>query len=115
MDGETLKMVFKTLYGVIPYTLTVMLAITWFGIGLGSMRGNPNTTPWVLLSMAAVGYAGLFLMLAIIASGNPLFGQEANAWFLRTFTLVGAVFLGIFTWLYLMRKWRNDNGRHIED
>ena len=110
MDGETLKMVIKTLYGVVPYTGTMMLALIWMGIAIGSLHGEKAVSPWLLLALAGLSYAGLFLMLAIISSGNPLFGMEINAWFNRSFALLGCVFLSIFTALYLAKRWRHDNG-----
>ena len=111
MDGETLKMVIKTLYGVVPYTFTMMLAIIWFGIAIGSLHGARHVAQWLMLALSALGYAGLFLMLAIIASGNPLFGMEINAWFNRSFALIGCIFLSIFTGMYLARRWQRDNGQ----
>lgn len=106
MDGESLKMVIKTLYGVVPYAGTTMLAIIWIGIAAGSLRSGRGQFAWIALCLAMLGYSIQFLMLSIIATGNTMFGIEANAWLLRTASLLGVVFGSAFTALYLHRKWQ---------
>jgi hypothetical protein len=101
VNAEAVLMVIKTTYGVGAYLLTAMCAIIWFGIALSSER----TAFWASMAASAFGFAMLFTALAVLATGNPLLGQEVNAWFLRTFGWMGGIFLMLATWIFLFNKW----------
>lgn len=101
-----LALAIKTLYGVIPYSGTAALAIIWLGIAAASLREPGQVARWLSLLFAGAGYGVMFLMLAIIASGNEMLGLQANAWINRTAAWCGFTFLTISTYLYLVHKWR---------
>ncbi len=105
-----LALAIKTIYGVIPYSGSAAMAIIWLGIAAASLREHGQTARWLSLLFAGVGYGVLFMMLAIIASGNPMLGPEANAWVNRTAAWCGFTFLALSTYLYLVHKWRQRSG-----
>ena len=106
MNADAVLMVIKTVYGVGAYLLIAMVAIVWLGIALSSERN----AFWVSMTVSALGFSLLFTTFAVLATGNPLLGQEINAWFLRTFAWVGGVFLTLATWIFLLNKWHGREG-----
>jgi hypothetical protein len=114
MNGETVLMAIKTIYGIVAYTGTLGLLIIWIGIAIASIGADRPNHMWVMAALSCAGYMGLFVMLSITATGNNMFGMDVNAWINRTFGCTGVIFGLMATTIYLRRRWERDEAHRAK-
>lgn len=95
------------LYGIAGYSLTVGLAVLWAGIAISYIDAGRSRRTWGFFIGGVICYALLFVGLTLVAAQPPWLVslRTANMLINRTLVLLGAIQIGIFTWLYLRARW----------
>ena len=96
--------IFMQGYGVLGYSMTVVLAIVWTSIALAYYKADRGKRQWLMLIVSTILYAVLFSYLVLVSIEPPWLNRFVMQPAMRTVALGAAVTLGLFTGMVLKRE-----------
>lgn len=91
-------------YGVLGYSLTVVLAIIWASIGLAYYKADRGKRIWGVFVVGVVLYAVLFSYLVLISIEPPWLDRTIMQPAMRTVALGASICISVFTVMVLRKE-----------